>query len=235
MFLLLSVWDYVCAALCIIDPQDKPFGVDLPIEVQNRILWMAWHADHQDRLTWVHKELKTLQVCRLTDWLRVPKPFARFHSPWKMVCNCNECDPEPDCHWSLLYGNKHSSVEFTVLETKLQCIRDSFDCYEEGRYRQFVETYLPIFRDVLQDTVSFIILPMLVWLPTSRYQFNHKRNLSPNASFASVSLAHVMFIEACIETARVLRFRHPRAIREEHEAVKRYEARKKAESQQEEQ
>ena len=153
MFLLVSVWDYMCAALCIIDPQDKPFGADLPIEVQNRILWMAWHVDHQDRLTWVHKELETLQVCRLTDWLRVPKPFARFHNPWKMVCNCNECDPEPDCHWCLVYGNKHSSVEFTVLETKLQRIRDSFDCYEEGRYQQFVETYLPIFRDVLQDSL----------------------------------------------------------------------------------
>ena len=228
MFLLVSLWDYLCAALCIIDPEDKPFGTDLPIEVQNRILWMAWQTDHEEHLREVHKELKSLHRCHLTDWLRVPKPFARFHSPWKMVCNCIQCDPQPDCHWCLLYCHKHASIEFTVLETKLQRIRDSFSCYEEDRYRQFVETNLPIFRDALQYTVSYIILPMLVWLPTSRFQFNFRRNLSPNASFASVSLAHVMFIESCIEMARVSQFRNPRTIREEHDA------REQAEKQEEE-
>ena len=233
MFLLVSVWDYVCAALCIIDPQDKPFGADLPIEVQNRILWMAWHADHQDRLTMVHQELEALPACSLTDWLRVPKPTARFHSPWNMHCNCDQCGADPSCHWCLLYGNKHSSIEFTVLETKLQRIRDTFDCYEEDRYEEFVHTNLPIFRDVLQYTLAHIIVPMLVWLLASRYHCNCKRSLSGYASFASVRMAHVRFIEACIETGRVSRFRNPRAIREEHDAIERYQARKKAEKQEE--
>lgn len=220
--------------LCIIDPDDKPFGADLPIEVQNRILWMSWHAEYQERLINVHKELKEMQTCHLTDWLRVPKPYERFHSPLKMVCNCSECDPKPVCHWCVLYGNKHASVEFTVMETKLQHIRDSFSTYDEDRYEQFVSTYLPKFRDVLQYTVSVVILPMLVWMPTGRYQFNSKRGLSPLASFASVSLAHVMFIEGCMETACVTQFRNPREVRRRHEALARavYESKKKKEDSQ---
>lgn len=230
MFVEVSVWDFICTSLCIIDARDKPFGLVFPIEIQNRILWMAWHGAHKDNLTLVHRQLETIPVCKLTDWLCVPKPPTIFHSPWKMDCSCSQCDPEPDCHWCRLYGDKHQSVEFAVMETKLQRIRDGFNCYKGDKYRRFVRTYLPIFRDVLQSAVSNIILPMLVWLFPGRYQFNYRRNISDTATFASVSLAHVLFIDGCVSTAGVTRYRHPRVVRQEHERVAKalYVARVKA-------
>ena len=180
---------------------------------------MAWLADHQDKLGKVHKQIKTRKTCGLTDWLRVPKTYERFHTLWKMICHCEECNPEPVCHWCVLYGKNNSSVEFMVLETKLQRIRDSFGLYEDDKYRQFVQTYLPKFRDVLQFTVSNILLPMVVHLSAGRYHFNCKSTVSPHASFVSVSLGHVLFVEGMIAQTGATQFRNPREVREEHKAL----------------
>ena len=214
-----SLIDILCSAICIIDPDDKPFGTDLPVEVQNRILWMVRLAEHQDKITLVNKEIKTRKRCRLTDWLRVPKSYQRFHAPWKRICPCERCDPEPVCHWCLLYGKKNASVEFTVLETRLQRLRDGFGLYEDDKYHQFVRTNLPRFRDVLQFTASNILLPMLVHLPAGKYHFNYKRKVSPTASFASVSLGHVLFVEGMIAETGASQFRNPREVREQDRAM----------------
>lgn len=218
MFILVSLIDFLCSAICIVDPDDKPFGADLPVEVQNRILWMVRLAEHQEKLAKVNNEIKTRKTCALTDWLRIPKTYERYHSPWKMVCPCERCDPEPVCHWCILYGKKNASVEFTVLESKLQRLRDGFGLYEDDKYRQFVQTNLPKFRDVLQCTASNILLPMLAYLPAGLYHFNCKRKVSPNASFASVSLGHVLFVEGMIAETGATQFRNPRDVREQHKA-----------------
>ena len=142
----------------------------------------------------------------------MPKPYNRFHTPWKLCCECEQCNPEPVCHWCLLYGKKNASVEFTVLETRLQRLRDGFGLYEDNKYHQFVRTNLPRFRDVLQFTASNILLPMLVHLPAGLYHFNYKRKVSPTASFASVSLGHVLFVEGMIAETGALQFRNPRDV-----------------------
>ena len=214
-----SLIDILCSAICIIDPDDKPFGVDLPVEVQNRILWMARLGEHQDKMAQVHKQIKNRKCCRLTDWLRVPKPYNRFHTPWKLCCECEQCNPEPDCHWCLLYGKKNGSVEFTVLETKLQRLRDGFGLYEDDKYRRFVQANLIKFKDAVQFTASSVLLPMLVHLPAGLYQFNYKRKMSPSCSFASISLGHVLFVEGMIAETGATQFRNPREVREQDRAL----------------
>ena len=168
MFVWVSVIDFLCSSVCIIDAEDKPFGADLPVEVQNRILWMTRHAEHRDLFTKVHDELKSRRTCGLTDWLRVPKTYKRFHNPCKRNCPCERCDPEPLCHWCILYAKKNISVEFMVLESKLQSLREGFTAYEDEKYRQFVVDNLPAFRDVLLFRDQGYIRPTSQSTPSSQ-------------------------------------------------------------------
>ena len=80
--LLVSVIDFLCSTRCIIDIDDKPFGRDLPIEIQNRIMWMTRLDEHRDLMRNVHKELKSKESCRLTEWLHIPKRYPLFHEPF---------------------------------------------------------------------------------------------------------------------------------------------------------
>ena len=214
MFLFFaSLIDALSSALCIIDADDKPFGTDLPIEVQNRIMWIAKHAEHLDGLTKVHKELKTRRTCGLTDWLRVPKTYGRFHDPKKRKCPCERCDPEPVCYWCLLYTKQNVSIEFMVLETKLQRLRDEFTMHEEVRYREFERANILQFRDILLFTVMHLLLPMLVYMSPGNYQFDYKRIRSPHTTFASISMAHVLLVEATIRETGATLFLNPREVK----------------------
>lgn len=180
-----SLIDVLSGCLCIIDTDDKPFGVDLPIEVQNRIMWITKHAEHLDRLTKVHNELKKRRTCHLNEWLRVPKPYKRFHTPGAANCPCERCSPEPPCHWCVLYAEKYLSVEFKAFEHKLERLRIDIGPYEEEKYQQFIAENLPLFRDILLSTAVNILLPMLIFMTPGRYHFNY-RQIPPHASFASV-------------------------------------------------
>ena len=205
--------DALSSAICIIDDYNKPFGTDLPVEVQNRIMWWTKHAEHLDRVTKVHKELKSRRVCGLTDWLRIPKTYERFHKQGDSDCQCERCDPEPLCHWCSLYADKYLSVEFRVLESKLQRLRDNMGMYDADKYRQFITDYLPVFRNVLLFTASTIILPMLTYMDPGRYHFNYKK-IPPTASFPSVSVAHIFLVDGMIRETRATRFRNPAEMRE---------------------
>lgn len=215
-----SLIDALLSAVCIIDANDKPFGTDLPIEIQNRIMWITQHAEHLDRLTQVHNELKNRRACRLTEWLRVPKTYRRFHKPGTANCPCQRCDPEPLCHWCILYTEKYLSVEFRVQETKLQRLRDELGPYEDEKYRQFTTDNLPVFRDVLLSTAVNILLPMLTYMTPGRYHFNYKQ-IPPQATFASVSFAHVFLVDGMIRETHATQFRHPRAVKEFALAIER--------------
>lgn len=208
-----SVIDALSSTLCIIDADDKPFATKLPIEVQNRIMWIAKHAEHLDGLTKVHKELKTRRTCELTDWLQVPKTYDRFHDPKKRKCPCERCDPDPPCQWCLLYATQNVSIEFMVLETKLQRLRDEFTMHEHGRYREFKRANILQFRDTLRFTVLHLLLPMLVHMSPSNYQFDYRRIRSHDVSFASISMAHMLMIEGVMrETGRL--FLNPGEVKE---------------------
>lgn len=63
-----SAWDHLCNSRCVINPRDKPFGAVLPIEVQNRIMWMTWKGEHGDKYKRVTIELLKLPLCALADW-----------------------------------------------------------------------------------------------------------------------------------------------------------------------
>lgn len=208
-----SLIDVLSSSLCIIDADDKPFGADLPIELQNRIMWITKHAEHLDVLTKVHKELKSRRTCGLTDWVRVPKTYARFHDPEKHKCPCERCDPEPLCRWCLLYAKNNISIDFMVLETKLQRLRDEFTMHDEEKYRQFERANILKFRDILLFTVMHLLLPMLVYMSPGNYQFNYKRIRSPNATFASLSMAHVLLVEASIAETGATQFLNPREVK----------------------
>lgn len=219
MLFFFTFVDFLCSNACIIDAENKPSGVDLPIEVQNRIMWMVMLADHTEKVAQVHEQLKRRATCRLTDWLRVPKTPERFHAPWKHNCPCEKCNPHPLCHWCQLYGRDHASVKFKVMENKLERIRESVDLYDNERYEQFVRNNLPTFRDVLQFTATVVLLPMLCHLSAGRYQFNAKSRVSPTASFASMSLGHMLFVEGLISQTNATEFRNPREVREERRAA----------------
>ena len=214
MFVLFaSLIDVLSSSLCIIEADDKPFGADLPVEVQNRIMWITKHAENLDGLTKVHKELKSRRICGLTDWVRVPKTYGRFHDPEKHKCPCERCNPEPLCHWCLLYAKNNISIDFMVLETKLQRLRDKFTMHDEEKYRQFERANITEFRDILLFTVMHLLLPMMVYMSPGNYQFNYKRIRSPNATFTSLSMAHVMLVEASIAETGATQFRNPRDVR----------------------
>ena len=208
-----SLIDLLANRLCIINADDKPFGDDLPIEVQNRIMWICKHTEHLDRMTKVHDELKKRPSCHLNEWLRLPKPYKRFHTPFAAKCPCDRCTPQPKCHWCELYADKYLSVEFKAFEHKLERLRNDIGTYEEERNQQFITENLPQFRDILLSTAVNILLPMLIYMPPGRYHFNY-RQIPPHASFASVSFAHIFLVDGMIRETGAIAFRNAREVRE---------------------
>lgn len=174
--------------------------------------------EHRDLMRNVHKELKSLQSCRLTDWLHIPKRYPLFHEPFNRSCPCEKCDPEPLCPWCKLYAEKYISIEFMVFETKLQRVRDELGCYEDDKYEQFITLNLPRFRDILLSTALTILLPMLTFMAPGQYQCNYRR-IRSNASFASVSIAHVFLVDGMIKETGATQFRNPRVVKEFTEVI----------------
>lgn len=58
-----------------------------------------------------------------------------------------------------------------------------------------------------------ILLPMLTYMSAGNYHFNYKPLRSPNATFASVSLAHVLLVEGIIAETGATEFRNPLEVR----------------------
>ena len=175
-------------------------------------MWMVKHAEHLDRLTKVHDELKKRPVCHLNEWLRLPKPYERFHTPDTENCPCDRCTPEPRCHWCVLYAYKYLSVEFKTFEHKMERLRNAGP-YAEERGQQFITENLPQFRDILLSTAVNILLPMLIFMPSGRYHFNY-RQIPAHASFASVSFAHIFLVDGMIRETGAIAFRNAREVRE---------------------
>lgn len=105
-----------------------------------------------------------------------------------------------------------------VFETKLQRIRDELGCYEDDKYEQFITMNLPRFRDILRSTALTILLPMLMFMSPGQYQADYKR-IQTNASFASVSIAHVFLVDGMIKESGASQFRNPREVKEFTEAI----------------
>ena len=209
-----SLIDVLCNRLCLIEENDKPFGKRLPIEVQNRIMWMVKHAEHLDQVKKLHWELKSRGICELTDLVRVPKTYERFHDPAKRDCLCLRCDPQPLCYWCTLYGTNNSSLEFMVMEWKLQQERGEWGAtHDSVKYRQFEQRNLQKFRDVLVFTATQVLLPMLVYMRPSNYQYDYKLVRPPYSSFAAISIGHCMLIDEIIKETGATKFENPRKVK----------------------
>ena len=204
-----SLIDVLTIRVWIIDVKDKPFGADLPMEIQNRIMWIFEHKEHLKRLTKVHDELKKLPMCHLTEWLRLPKRTKRCNTPDASNCSCESCTPEPTCHWCVLYAAKYLSVEFKTFEHMLE----RRDRTTREQNQQFITENLPRFRDILLSTAVNILLPMLVYMPPGRYHFNY-RQIPSHSSFASVSFSHIFLVDGMIRETKAVAFRNAREVQE---------------------
>lgn len=200
-----SLIDVLTIHVWIIDVKDKPFGVDLPLEIQNRIMWIKEHEEHRVRLTKVHDQLKKRPMCHLTDWVRLPKLAKHCPTPDAANCSCESCTPEPTCHWCVLYAAKYLSVEFKAFEHKLGRLGEET--------QQFITENLPQFRDILLSTAVNILLPMLVFMPAGRYHFNYWQ-IQSHSSFASVSFSHIFLVDGMIRETGAVAFRNPRDVQE---------------------
>ena len=216
MFIEISQWDVLCTRHCFINPCNKPFGAELPIEVQNRIMWMFWKKDHKEQSSAFRQELVTLPKCVLTDWVGTVSMTKPFNNAWCFTCNCDEFNHPSTCHWCLLYAKKHESIEGKVVDSKLTRKRNEISCYDDDAYDRFTRQYLPLLADTLQYTLSFVILPMLKWINPRQIQMGHALFRRQNTSFIDVLMAYQIVVQRCIERSGTVGMMNPRIRAEEH-------------------
>ena len=212
-----SAWDHLCNSRCVINPRDKPFGAVLPIEVQNRIMWMMWKGEHGDKYKRVTIELLKLPLCALADWCSRPNKQKSFEEDvWCMTCQSFGCVDKPQCHWCDLYANDHESVEQKVVERALQVKRDAISTYDEDSYQRFVRENMQKYVDVHQFTITNVLLPMLVWVRPGENQINHHPIREMDIGFVNIMLGCEMLLNEFMIRNNKTEFRSPRMIAEEH-------------------
>ena len=216
MFIEISQWDVLCTRHCFINPYNKPFGAKLPIEVQNRIMWMVWKRDHKEQSAAFRQELVTLPKCVLSDWVGTVSMTKPFNSAWWFTCNGDEVNHPITCHWCLLYAKKHESIEVKVVDRKLTRKCNEISCYDNDAYDRVTRQYLPLLADPLQYTLSYVILPLLKWINPRKIQMGYALFPQQNTSFFDVLLAYQALVQRCIELSGTARMMNPRICAQEH-------------------
>lgn len=137
------MWEHICNCRCVIDLKNKPFGSVLPIETQNMIVVMSWEMTHRDKYAKVMKELLSLLVCALTDWVGYPAPGKRFGTwykgSWCFACSKHNClEHSGKCRWCELYKMDKESLDIKLMEHALLQQRNALSNYDEEGWQRYV-------------------------------------------------------------------------------------------------
>lgn len=205
----------------VVNVKDKPFGAVLPLEIQNRIMWMSMKMVHQESYQKVMTELKTLPVCQLVDWCSVANPYQ----PLRFACSgCTECDhrnEEQDpvtCHWCRLYGEDQTSLYQQEVGRKLNQMRDAIGCYEEQKYQQFVRDNRQRYAECIQFSFMRCALPLMCRIHP-RDQACHLKIIRQEVTFTEVELSLFVGMTALTTLNGFKKLKNPGSYGEEPYAV----------------
>ena len=201
----------------IIDSRNKPFGAVLPIDVQNRIMWMAMKSTHADGYKKVMEELRKLPVCSITDWCNRPNEDFGFGDVCLLctLCDRTDCTHARDgtrCHWCKLYCDDNKSLYELEVARKLQVERDSIGCYEEERYRQFVHANKQRFADSLKFTFVSVILPMLCFVEPRDVQSSFRIIRDEKITFEEIFIGFDLVLSDFVARNGLGEFKNPRDV-----------------------
>ena len=208
----------------VIDLRNKPFGAVLPVEIQNRIVWMSMQMVHADTYREVMEEIESLPVCDLVEWVSVANRTKHFTNT-SSVCvecfnyDCIHMEADEICHWCRLYTYDQKSLYQLEVCRKLNRERDALGCYEEEKYRQFVQTNRQRYADCLKYSFMACALPMLCHVPPSERQTNFAR-IHEEVTFEEIYIGVEMVLSEIVVKNELNEYRNPRVVREEaHKAL----------------
>lgn len=207
----------------LIDPEDKPFGALLPIEVQQRIMWWAKVSEVLEKVesTWhqkkeVHSSLQKLPVCILTDWIGCLeiKPFNQIN--WHGWCtNCDLPDCLEWCRWCELYKHRHSSIQLEFLKRKMGEERETIGIYAQEEYNRWEKGRVQDYYDAIQYSLMQVLIPFLCWTTPDELCFRGIRLNKPGdpaTTLHAVNVASDMIRERWMARLNHPIFRNPRRI-----------------------
>jgi len=136
-----------------IDPEDKPFGAVLPIEIQQRI--MFWVRIMEKRP--LHDTILSLPVCELTDWV------ARLErGPFKALEREYKCTLQDVCRWCFVYEHEMQSLHELCVTRKIQKNRTEVFLIDNGSdYHEWEKPHLKSLYDAKQFTMHRVFLPSI--------------------------------------------------------------------------
>lgn len=190
-------WEHILNCSCVLEwvAKKKPFGKQLPLDVQSRIMCMVWENEHKEKWRKVMQELVKIEVCELSEWCCYKSPDRGFSIPYherrflfspnhrqpiieKMQCN-------ETCRWCSLYYGKRCALEVEITERVLTRKRCDLLEAEEARngepfisseaWAEFVRSNIQWYHDVYQFSLCQVMIPMLVFMEPAHVQFKHKR------------------------------------------------------------
>lgn len=199
----------------VLDLKNKPFGAVLPVEIQNRIMWMSMKMVHEDSYKNVMQELRTLPVCKMVDWCGV----VNATKPFRHTCSgCTECDHTDEqqftCHWCRLYVNDQTSLYQQEVSRKLNEQRSAIGCYEEQKYSQFVQANRQRYAECIQYSFLVCALPMLCHV-NPRDQHTNLTYIRQEVTFTEVELSLFVGITAFATLNDLKSCKNPRSYSEE--------------------
>lgn len=202
----------------IIDLKNKPFGAVLPVEIQNRIMWMSMKMVHADSYGKVMQELSELPVCQLGDWISVANNSSNFFNTYSVCVECDSTDcihTEGDqyCHWCRLYTHDKVSLYQLEVSRKLNRERDAIGCYDDARYRQFVKTNRQRYADCLKYSFMVCRLPMLCHVPAREMQSNFSY-IHEECTFEEIYIGVQLVLEEFAYVNGLFEYDNPRLVRE---------------------
>lgn len=226
-------WECICtmsgerdevSSYLVIDLRNKPFGAVLPVEIQNRIVWMSMQMVHADTYREVKEELECLPTCELVEWVSVANQTKHFTNTYSVCTECFNYDcihmeAQDICHWCRLYTHDQKSLYQLEVSRKLNRERDALGCYEDEKYRQFVQANRQRYADCLKYSFMVCRLPMLCHVPPSERQTNFAR-IHEEVTFEEIYIGVEMVLDEFVEKNGLNEYRNPRLVREEaHKAL----------------
>ena len=198
----------------------------LPVEVQNRIVWMQWTLEHRETFKPVMNELRKLPICIKADWVAHPKTKRQFRTEnrgsWCFACHEHNCDLHtPACRWCALYEDEHASLELQLYEIELQRKRNAISTYNSAAYDRFVREHIQSYYDLHQFTLTQVMIPMLGWTDAGNWQFDSRRVRDNESTFTSIVMGSQVLLEYFMQRNNRHTFRNPRTVAEEYHEEKR--------------